>query len=478
MNFTGRGADLDLLSQQLRLVIEGRADARGRALIVTGRRRVGKSRLIQEFCDRSGLPYVVFQATRGRSPAAERADLIETVAQSPLHAAELVSGLSAGDWNHALTTLAVAAGDAPSIVVIDEVPWLVEQDSEFEGALQTVWDRYLSTKPVLLILVGSELSVMEALQSYGRPFFGRAAAMTVKPFHLADVQDMTSLAASDAVDALLITGGFPEIVQTWEPGTTRRDYLRRELANPLSPLLAAAELSLLGEFPGASLSRSVLEVIGTGQRAFSAIASRVGAGNPMPSGTLSPILNGLIRKRVVAADLPLSMKSDTKNRRYRVADTYLRFWLAFLDRGLPLIERGRSDVVVSRIESSWGQWRGQAVEPIVRESLARLLPDDRWPETVAVGGWWNRQNNPEIDLVGAGDAPVAGRIDFVGSIKWRDSHLFDRKDYDALVRDLPYVPGATPATPVVAVTRLGTVADDLPLAAHWGADDLVAAWRT
>jgi uncharacterized protein len=52
---------------------------------------------------------------------------------------------------------------------------------------------------------------MEALQSYGRPFFGRAAKMTVNPLHLADVQAMTGLGSADAVDALLVTGGFPEV---------------------------------------------------------------------------------------------------------------------------------------------------------------------------------------------------------------------------------------------------------------------------
>ncbi|WP_327168788.1 hypothetical protein [Streptomyces subrutilus] len=102
--------------------------------------------------------------------------------------------------------------------MVDEVPWLVEQDGEFEGALQTVWDRHLSTKPVLLILAGSDMSVMEALQSYGHPFFGRAAKMTVQPLHLADVQAMPGLDAAEAVGALLITGGFTEIAPVLAAG--------------------------------------------------------------------------------------------------------------------------------------------------------------------------------------------------------------------------------------------------------------------
>src|SRR6202453_3298372 len=259
---------------------------------------------------------------------------------------------------------------------------------------------------------------MEALQSYGRPFFGRAVKMTVRPLHLADVHTMTGLNAAEALDALLITGGSPEVVQAWERGMHRGDYLRQELANPLSPLLMAGELSLLGEFPEASRARAVLETVGSGERTFTMIAAAAGAGaSPLPSGTLSPILDTLLSKRVLATDSPLPTKPDTKNKRYRIADPYLRFWLAFLQRGLPLVERGRGDVLLDRVERSWGSWRGRAVEPIIRESLMRLTPDEQWPDTEAVGGWWNRQNNPEIDLVGADRAPTARNIHFLGSIK-------------------------------------------------------------
>ncbi|MCH6163127.1 ATP-binding protein [Streptomyces marispadix] len=476
MEFHGRSADLDLLAREFGIVADATGPTRGRAVIMTGRRRVGKSRLAQEFCDRSGAPYVVFQATRGRNPAAEWDDFTAALAQSALPGAELVSGLRAGDWNQALRSLALAVPDGtPSIAVIDEVPWLVEQDQEFEGALQTVWDRHLSAKPVLLLLVGSDMSTMEALQSYGRPFFGRAAKMTVQPLNVADVRSMTGLDAADAVDASLITGGFPEIVQSWRRGASRTDFLRESVANPLSPLLAAGELTLLGEFPEASRSRAVLEAIGSGERTFGAIAAQAGGTGALPSGTLSPLLNTLQSKRVVAVDLPLSVKPDSKNKRYRVADPYLRFWLAFLQRSIPLIERGRGDLALERIERSWTTWRGRAIEPFIRESLLRLAPR-AWPGTEAVGGWWNRQNNPEVDLVGADREPVAAHVHFAGSVKWLETQAFGRREYEALVRDAAAVPGTTEDTPLVAVSRCG-VEDGLPLAASWGPEDLVRAWQ-
>jgi uncharacterized protein len=163
-------------------------------------------------------------------------------------------------------------------------------------------------------------------------------------------------------------------------------------------------------------------------------------------------------------------------KRYRIADPYLRFWLAFIQRAIPLIERGRGDLALERIEQSWTTWRGRAVEPLVRDSLLRLLPDVDWPGTEAVGGWWNRQNRPEIGLIGADREPVARQVHFAGSIKWLQTQPFGRRDYDTLARDVLAVPGTTPDTRLVAVSRSG-VSEGLPLAAHWGPDDLVRAWQ-
>ncbi len=477
LEFTGRAADLALLDDQLKLIIEGRAANHGAAVIVTGRRRVGKSRLVQEFCDRSGLPYMIFQATLGLPAAIERAELAAAIGRSTLPGADLVAGLQATNWLQALRVLAAAIPDSqPSIVVIDEVPWLSAQDRSFEGALQTAWDRDLSAKPILLILVGSDLSAMDALTSYGRPFFGRAPKMTVSPLHLGDVAAMTGLGAVDAIDALLLTGGFPEITQSWSPGMTRRDFLRESLSSPLSPFLAAGELTISSEFPGTTSTYAVLRAIGGDERTFTAIAQYAGGDAPMSPGTLTPVIRTLLAKKVLAVDHPLSLKTDNRNKRYRIADPYLRCWLGVLADVLPLSERGRGDIALDLIERAWPAFRGHAVEPVVRESLLRLMPDTDWPQTGAIGSWWNRQNNPQIDVVGADRMPLTKRIDFIGSIKWYEEKPFGTREYNQLARDAIEVPGVTHDTPLVAVSRSG-FADNVSLAATWAPEDLLRAWQ-
>jgi uncharacterized protein len=117
---------------------------------------------------------------------------------------------------------------------------------------------------VLLILIGSDLSMMEAFTSYGRPFHQRGAQMTVGPLNPADVAAMAGLSAADSFDAALVTGGLPIICARWENGEDTRSFLARELANPLSPLVISAQLSLSAEFGDQAQAGAVLGAIGSG----------------------------------------------------------------------------------------------------------------------------------------------------------------------------------------------------------------------
>src|SRR3954468_18335746 len=92
---------------------------------------------------------------------------------------------------------------------------------------------------------------------------------------------------------------------------------------------------------------------------------------------------------------PLSTKAS-KETRYTVSDPHLRFWLAFLGPYLAEIERGRGDLTLARINDNWTKWRGHSIEPIVRESLRRMVDGLIPSDTAEIGGYWTRINNPEI----------------------------------------------------------------------------------
>jgi hypothetical protein len=478
--FVGRRTELSLLTKRIDHITRTGA---GLAVAVRGRRQVGKSRLVQELCNRSGLPYLYFTAVKGASVTESTAQFLADLTESDLpndHA--LLPGTPpAGGWGDMLRVLAGALPDRPCIVVLDELPWLAEQDDTLDGQLQVVWDRLLSRRPILLLLLGSDLHMMQRLTAYDRPFYGRADNLVLGPLNLAETAAATGLAGSDAIDAHLITGGLPGILLRWPSGTSADDYLRDECADPASPLFAVPEQSLAAESPNPDIARRVLEAVGGDARAYANIASTAGSrGGPVSSGTLSPLLRQLADdKQILAADQPLSTSSG-KPTLYRVADTNLRLYLAILRDVHNLTRRGRPDAGYALFQNRWTSWRGRAVEPLIRTSLeqATITGALPWPDAQAVGGWWNRQFNPEIDLVGADRAPIASQIHFCGSLKWLGTP-FDAHDLHQLREGARHVPGFDASqTGLLAVTRSGTNLPADAVDVVWGPDDVVTAWQT
>ncbi|MDQ3403714.1 MAG: AAA family ATPase [Actinomycetota bacterium] len=474
--FVGRAHELALLHKRLDRVADSGV---GTAVALRGRRQVGKSRLIQEFCDRAAVPYVFFTATKGASPVESVAALLGELRESSLVAdRELVSGGASG-WPDAFRVLASVLPASPAILVIDEVPWLAEQDDLFDGALQTAWDRLLATRPVLLLLLGSDIHMMERLTAYDRPFFGRADNMVLGPLNPAETGLALGLGAADAIDAHLITGGLPGILRSWPHATPPLEFLGSECADPAAPVFSVPESALMAEFASPDQARRVIEAVGSGDRTHANIAATAGSRQGrIASGSLSPLLQRLTEeKRVLAVDHPLSTQ-PSKPALYRVADSNLRLYLAFGRAAQDQARRGRPDAGRQLLQRRWTTWRGRAVEPLIREALelAAMTGALPWPDVAAVGGWWNRQFDPEVDLIGADHAPTARRLHFAGSIKWLNTP-FDNHDMATLRAGATRVPGFLPGETSLAVVSLSGLAshyDGIELV--WGPTDVVASW--
>ncbi|MEW1724878.1 ATP-binding protein [Streptomyces sp. NPDC093109] len=483
--FVGRSIELNLLRKRLDRVATTGA---GTAVTIRGRRQVGKSRLVQEFCDRAAVPYLFFTATKGASPLEALAGFHTELRESRLpHDETLLIAGPPQNWPDAFRLLAGVLPDAPCVVVLDELPWLAEQDPVFDGALQTAWDRLLSQRPVLFLLLGSDLHMMERLTAYDRPFYGRADSLVLGPLNPAETGSALGLDAADAIDAHLVSGGLPGILRAWPHGTPALDFIEAECADPASALFGVPESTLMAEFPTPDQSRRVLEAIGSGDRTHANIAATAGSRDGvLPSGVLSPILRRLAEeKRVLATDHPLSTKPG-KPALHHVADSNLRLYLGALRSAQELTRRGRPDAAFQLVGRRWTAWRGRAVEPLIRESLALATVADGfpWPGAQSVGGWWNRQFSPEIDLIGADRAPVAQALFYVGSVKWLATP-FDSHDLASLVRGAASVPGVTPGTTgLVAATLSGT--KDIGGSGSsvsggsvdlvWGPREVVSAW--
>ncbi len=446
-NFVGREKEIAVLDELLHQV---KASGHGRMVTLRGRRQVGKSTMTEVFCERAKVPFAYFQAARHRAPEIE-IDLFRSIVASQLPEAQpLIGSARFSTWDGLFAAVA-ATITSPTIVVIDELPWLIETDRSVEGALQTAWDRHLRSKPILIVLIGSDLAMMEALTAYERPLCDRSTTMAVNPLPPSDVAKLLSFEPAVALDTFLITGGFPNLVNAARRHANPDEFLSAELTNPTSALIVAGERVLAAEFPHDLPTRPVLEAIGLGERERSAIANASG----VAASSLDRALDLLIDKRIVAKLTPVSAVLSHKNTRYQIVDPYLRFWLRYVASALPEIERGRGEKVAQRVIADFATFAGKSIEPVVGECLTRRLPDRAFGDATDVGAYWTRDGKVEVDLVGIHTRTKARRVDFVGSVKWRKNASFDADDLNALRHHATSVPGAGEITLRVGVSRSG-----------------------
>lgn len=474
MRFVGRAAEFNRLDAEFKLL-----DATsGRLIAVRGRRQVGKSRMLTEWLRRRGHRHIYYQALN-KPVAQELESLRLAVARSgvgPL-SATAASGAIWPTWEAVFAGFEAAAlhsttTPTPLVVVIDELPYLIGNDPSFEATLQAAWDHQLQHAPVMLIVVGSDLSMMEALTSYGRPLYSRVdVEMRVDPLNVADVADLLSIGATEAFDTYLVTGGFPKIVASRAEHPTQQSFLDAAMADEAHPLVYTGQRMLDAEFPTSLAARSVLESIGHGERTFNHIQSRAA----VSERTLTTALDQLTRKIVIAAENPLSARLVKGRTRYRVCDPYLRFWLRFLSERTDDIARGLGDVVAAEIAQSWQKYAGEAVEPLVRDCVQRLLPDPRLGAARHVGSFWGRDNRPQVDLVGTEQRGINRRVEFAGSIKWRAGKPFGAKDTATLDGAVGDVPGWESTSVRLGVSRSGFAAD-AGLDVEFTPDNLIIAW--
>lgn len=374
----------------------------------------------------------------------------------------------------------MAAKSGPIIVVLDEFPWFAGADPSLEGELQVAWDQTLEHLPVLLILIGSDITMMARLNEHDRPLFGRLRPMLVSPLNPTEcAMALSGRSSMDAFDSYLITGGFPRLLSAYARFSDSGEFVRESLRDELSELVVTARLRLYAEFADAGAAYRILSAIGAhdvGQPGFNDVVSAISdpgdreAAKTATTRALTVLTGG---KRLVDIERPAMASASSKLRRYRISDPYLRFWFRFVESQVDLIARGRADIAIRRFDAGWTTWRGRAVESVIVDGLTRLAadhPDLR--EIEKVQAWWNRDHSVEVDLV----AQTVKNVFGIGTIKWRANSSVTARNISELAKQRDIVPHAADAK-LIAVTPTAPVADtgaDIILTS----DDLIKAWPT
>jgi uncharacterized protein len=402
--FVNRSTELDALTRWWD------EEATGRIALVWGRRRVGKTALCDEF---ARARRTVFHTGAGRLARDELTILSRAAAGMLDGGVRDLLARPFADWDDALESLATVAADEPVLLVLDEFPELLRSSPELPGVIRAFWDRAREHTRLRIMLCGSAVRVMRAMQEEREPLYGRIdLSLAIHPF--APHESAMLLGGLSPADRALvwgIMGGVPLYLTWWDQESGLRSNLERLVCTPGGKLLDEGRLVLATEGEMGELGQRVLRAIAAGRTKHNEIEQAVGA---EPARTLQR----LIELRLVERVVPVTTHgSRTRRRSYRIADNFLAFWLSIVEPYSAEIERGLGKTILGPLTERLDDHMGERWEEAFRAHLHRLAASGALaPDIVRIGAFWSEQPPVEIDAVA-----VAGRREeavLAGEAKW------------------------------------------------------------
>jgi len=385
-------------------------------VVVYGRRRVGKTSLLTEFCrNKRSLYFLATEESISENRNAFRSAVAEFV-QNPL----LASGSSFG-WDVLFDQLTVKDGERV-VIVLDEFQYLGKVDPAFPSVLQKIWDTCLSKRNVMLVLCGSLISMMEEQTlSYGSPLYGRRTAqmrLRQVPFQYYHDFFPRQMSLRQQVLYYSVTGGVPKYIELFQQFDDIFEAIDRNILDRTSFLYEEPEFLLHNEVKEVGTYFSIIKTIAAGNRKLGQIAAML----EIPPTSLTKPLKTLIDLDIIEREVPVTEdKPETcKQGQYHIKDNFLCFWFRFVLQNRAFIESGHREIALAKIKAGFVPNHAAFVyEDVCRQAVWGMSASGRFPAVYdRVGRWWSGQQ-AEIDIVGL-DTSSGSDILF-GECKFRES---------------------------------------------------------
>ncbi|MBN9598749.1 MAG: ATP-binding protein [Afipia sp.] len=386
--FIGRTQEISRLRKEFSL-------ARPSLLVVYGRRRIGKSALLNEAA--KNHPHLLYQATRVTSALnleGFKAEIVRSLGTDPL-----LDGLS--DWLGVLTYLARKAKEMPGlIVVLDEFPYLVEGDQALPSIIQKFWDAVVAEQIDLnLVLCGSMIAQMEDLLAEKNPLYGRQTlSLEVKALSLRDAAGFfPDYSAEDRILAYAIFGGIPFYLRLCESSASIEENVTNLLLTDAGPLVDEPNVLLQSELRETQRYASILAAIADGCTKLGEIGGRVR--DVKDSVSLSPYIKRLERMRLVRTVHSLDANPRSRDTRYFVDDPLVAFWHRFVRPNMSSVMQGfGADIWRHQVEPRLDDYMGVAFEEICRGHARRHAQETLPSPAQEIGQIWGADY--DIDVAG------------------------------------------------------------------------------
>lgn len=395
-------------------------------LIAAGRRRAGKSYLLTRYLqERDGFYY---QATKATSR--EQLRTLSQIAAAQFQQTGLDFAGGFPDWESFFRFVVQQAAGRPFLLILDELPYLLEAVRGFGTLLQRVWDHDLPDTRVKLVLSGSYVSTMRRLTAADQPLHGRkTGSLAFAPFSYRDAAAFVpDYSARDRIVAYATFGGLPGQLTLIDPAKSIEENVALQMLNPSGRLSDEAEHLLDSFLKDAGVHYSIVRAIASGEQKWSRITSRVGK----DSASLSRPLEWLQNMDIITRIIPATAKPPGNPKRaiYRITDPYLAFWHRFV----AMIRAAGSDDLIEPpelwehfIAPGLDDYMGPVFESVCRTFVGRSQHPRLPFRPVRVGEWWSSDSAEQADVVALGRD---GEL-LVGECKWGS---ITRTDVESLER--------------------------------------------
>ena len=349
-------------------------------VVCSGRRRIGKSTLVEEFASRSRCRFIEIAGLapdEGVDNERQLRSFCERLsAQTGLPEAR-VDG-----WPKAFDALFSAVGArGRTIVLLDEISWMGAFDKGFAAYLKNAWDLQFSKRDgLILVLCGSVSSWIQKNILMSKAFVGRVSmSIALEELPLDVCRRFWGRAAErtpvgEIVEFLSVTGGVPKYLSELRPSLSADENIRRLCFTRGGYLLDEFDRIFTDIFrKAADEKRRMVELLCEGPKSVKTLAAALGCS---PNGHLSAALAELCEAGFISADNGLnpSTGKEVREVHYRVSDNYVRFYLKYIKPRANAIKKGSLESMdVSRLPG-WDSMLGIQFECLVRNNLRRLLP--------------------------------------------------------------------------------------------------------
>ena len=372
--------------------------------VIYGRRRVGKTALINKFIDDKNAIYFMGVESNAKQN-------LENLSKSIM---EYVSGTEIdsifSSFQSALEYVFKLSEKERIILAIDEYPYVARSSKSLASTLQLLIDKYKDKSKLMLILCGSSMSYMEDhVLAYKAPLYGRRTAqMKLVPFDFEETcRYFKNFSDEDKALIYGVVGGTPQYLLQIDDNLSVEENIKNTFLNPVSFLYEEPINLLKQEVREPAIYTAVIAAVATGASRMSEISGKVGE----DTNVCSMYLKNLINLGIVQKETPYGEKASRKSV-YSIEDNMFRFWYRFVFENNSIIARGATDLVYKRIEPQLSDYMGKVFEEICRQYLWKQLLSGNCPvEFASLGRWWG--NNPkekrqeEIDIMGEQDKNTA-----------------------------------------------------------------------